>query len=315
MTTDDGTAGHVPADELTAAVAAVRAAERAAAQVDELHALLAEERLLLDELAQKLAREERDVSRLEGVSLARVVAAVRGRREEELTRERAETDAARLAVETRRYTIARLAEELDGLQRVAASGPAATARLQELLTAAESGAESAALRRNAERRGELTADITELEEALGAAVEAAHRLQGVQELLHAASGWSTYDTFFGGGLLASAVKHSRLDDATDAAAEARQSLRRLQAELADVGATADVHLPDVSAGLRAFDVWFDNVFSDVAVHTRVRDAQHDVADTARAVEAVARQMRARIDAARDELAAAEEERLRLHGVG
>ena len=84
-------------------------------------------------------------------------------------------------------------------------------------------------------RGRLHGELTEIAEAQQAAAEATDALKQVRSRLGSASAWSAYDTFFGGGAIASAVKHSRLDDAADAAARADQCLAVLRTELADVG--------------------------------------------------------------------------------
>ncbi len=92
-----------------------------------------------------------------------------------------------------------------------------------------------------------------------------------------AGSWSAYDTFFGGGLISSAVKHSRLDDAAQAAAHADRCLAVLRTELADVPdgpLTAEL---EVSGLTRFVDVWFDNFLTDFAVGRRIKQARQNAA--------------------------------------
>jgi hypothetical protein len=63
----------------------------------------------LDEARQQYAGQEKDVERLEHLSLTRVLAALHGSREDALAREKAEADAAR-------YRVAQAQQRLDAVQ-------------------------------------------------------------------------------------------------------------------------------------------------------------------------------------------------------
>jgi chromosome segregation ATPase len=129
-----------------------------------------------------------------------------GARDERLARERGEADAAR-------YRVAQAQARLRDVRR---EHQAAQQRLDQLAAAPEAYAvalaakeryltESGDPRRRsllalAEERGRLAAEVQEMTEAVQAAGAAARALAGVQDRLASASGWSTYDTFFGGWL-------------------------------------------------------------------------------------------------------------------
>ncbi|GIJ24957.1 hypothetical protein Vqi01_01190 [Micromonospora qiuiae] len=138
----------------------------------------------------------------------------------------------------------------------------------------------------------------------------------MQRKLDSASGWSTYDTFFGGGMMASAMKHSRLDDAAQAAARAERCLAALRTELADVPGI-DVIAPRLAVGglTRFVDIWFDNIFTDLAVRERITQAVHHVEQCRRLVSDVRVRLAQR--AARDPatLSAIENERKHLLASG
>jgi hypothetical protein len=110
-------------------------------------------------------------------------------------------------------------------------------------------------------------------------------LSQVQDRLGNASGWSTYDTWFGGGMIASSIKHERMDEAAQAAATADQRLAVLRTELADVG-DPGLTAPQLalSGGTKFVDVWFDNFFTDMAVADRIRQAERQVAESAQTVD-------------------------------
>ena len=136
-------------------------------------------------------------------------------------------------------------------------------------------------------------------EAAAAARDAALGLTGAREQLRKASGWSTYDTIFGGGFVSSLIKHDRIDDAATAVSGVQHSLQRLRAELIDVDLdipVAELSLP--SGTLRNFDVLFDNFLSDWMVHDHITASEHSIDAALRDV----RRMQRRLDEIDGELA-------------
>ncbi|SNT63274.1 hypothetical protein SAMN05421812_11541 [Asanoa hainanensis] len=266
-------------------------------------------------LRTRAAAEQLDVDKLEGLSLTRVLASLRGSRDDRLARERAEA-------ETARYRVADASARLAALQREQAAArarlddlahaPAAYAAVldeKERLLAASADPRRTRLLELADERGRLQGELHEIAEAVAAAQVAADDLALVQDGLRGASGWSTYDTFFGGGPLASAMKHSRLDATAAAAARADRSLAVLRTELADVP-SAEATAPHLAVdGLTRFvDVWFDNIFTDLAVRGRIQRAQENVARCAAMVDDVRGRLQRRTAAAHERLEAIAAER-------
>ncbi len=95
------------------------------------------------------------------------------------------------------------------------------------------------------------------------------------------------------------MKHDRLDKAWVAARMADESLAALRRELADVGgAGAVVPSLDIDGLTRFLDVWFDNIFTDLTVSSRIKDAKATMGDAQRAVAAVQRSLLDRRNALR-----------------
>ncbi|HEU5417599.1 MAG TPA: hypothetical protein VFV41_07880 [Streptosporangiaceae bacterium] len=274
-----------------------------------------EVRAELDRLSARYQDEQKDAERLESLSLTRVLASLRGARDDALARERAEADAARYRVAEAQALLDAVRGKLGAaLQRQArlARAPDAYAAVlaQKELHLRQSGdPRGRQLLGLADERGRLQAELTEIAEAQRAADTADEALSCVQERLGSASAWSTYDTFFGGGAISSAVKHSRLDEAAGAAARADQCLAVLRTELADVGGLA-LTAPqlEMSAGTRFVDVWFDNIFSDLAVNGRISQARRNVDSSLQVVGEVRSRLSERARQAQGRLAAIETER-------
>ncbi|MGY1843333.1 hypothetical protein [Modestobacter sp. SYSU DS0875] len=308
-------------DRLTAAADRCRRLVHARAQAEQLETEAAELDVRLAELAEQAGAEADDVRALEGVSLSRVLAALRGSRAQDLDRERAEADAARLRLQE----AVALRDRLDRqLARARAEEAALAGAGAELAAATEAKdawlqASGTAVGRRllelAAERGQLGAESVEVGEALAAAAAARDALARVQDRLGSARSWSGWDTFLGGGALASSVKHDRLDQAAAAAADADQQLRLLARELVDVPGAA-VELPALELGqlTRFVDIWFDNVFTDWQVGNRIDESLARVGELRQVVDGVG----AELDRRATELAArlgrlADERAALLHG--
>lgn len=286
-----------------------RRIESAEMQLDVTAASLNERRAAMNE-------EETDVERLERLSWTRVVAALRGNHATELERTVAERDAARYALreaEVRHQQaeaeLEAAVNRLDELGDTRARYVAALAAKEEWV-AQHAPAQATRLAEIAERRGVLEAEYRESKEADHAGVTAHKLLVSAERLLSSAKSWSSWDTFMGGGLITDMVKHGRMDDARAQLRDVDDALRRFGRELADVKVQGLPAL-ELSTMLKAFDVWFDNIFSDWMVLSRIQDAAARVDEAKAQVHAVVVGLRERRQQVSDELAALIEERERL----
>lgn len=296
---DDGLAA------VEAAEARVREGERAAARSQALAQQVEAEQAALDDLRQRAAEDEHRADSLTGVTVSHVVAMIRGNLAQQSDRAHADTLASRLELATREAAQARLVADRD----------AATLRAGQLdddrrmLDQAMQQRQHLLEQSGDPRAGELLslsqqlsgrqAEMKETGEAIAAAEAAHEALDAVARELGGAQSWSTYDTFFGGGTLSSMAKHARLEHAASAAGQAQAALRSLAAELQDVGDPASLGLPEISPGLAVMDVWFDNIFSDWMVNSRIHASRDSVAAT---IDRVAR-LQTDLDARRSKIAA------------
>lgn len=232
----------------------------------------------LADLQQRLQRETADVERLEHLSPTRLWALMKGDAEDRLMVEKAEQDAAARALaaaQQRRDAaaaeVATLRAAQDALGHVDARYAGALADLDDELQRSQ-GASAAELGDIAARLGEAAAEKREIDEASAALVAANAELVGAIALLDSAGGWSTYDTFFGGGFVTDLMKHDRIDEATAGFTRVNRALERLATELADIHATP-VDGVGISEGLAVFDVLFDNFLSDWMVREQIAQAR------------------------------------------
>jgi hypothetical protein len=262
----------------------------------------------------RLQDEDEDVQRLESMSWSRILSSLRGRRTSDLEREGAERDAAHYAVahaesldEVARRDVASLQSQLDDLGEVDRAFEAA-------LAAKEQSAEDPELARRlgdvAQRRGVLVAEDKEAREAHAAGLVARQLLLEAHRLLGSARSWSTWDTFGGGGLLTDMMKYDKLDRVAGTLREADHALAAFSRELADLqlGGVGGVQVDGLTM---AFDVFFDNIFTDLAVRSRILDAEARVGQALTAVDHTLYALTERGYAYSAELAALDAEREEL----
>jgi DNA repair exonuclease SbcCD ATPase subunit len=271
--------------DLAALADAVRAAAEARArhrrlgvQLETTGALVETRRSELAELQRRLQVEQSDVRRLETVSPTKIWATLRGDAADRLAIERAEADAARLAVAGAQARLdsaiadaAGVCGERDVLRGADDAYGDALAAYEVALRAA-GGRDAVELTAIADQLGVAAARQREITEAFNALRATKAALDEALAKLDNAGGWSTYDTLFGGGFVADIVKHSNISEATDAFTEVNRALERLSTELADLEVST-VDGVEISETLAVFDVLFDNILSDWMVLDRISEAR------------------------------------------
>ena|ERR1039457_4208451 len=113
-------------------------------------------------------------------------------------------------------------------------------------------------------------------------------------------------------MVANAIKHDRIDQAAQAAREADQRLAGLRSDLAELG-SSEPTAPrlDISAGFKFADIFFNNIFTDLAVGHQIRDAQDNVDQSVQQVNALQDRLRDQIGTVTKRLDAMEAERQQL----
>jgi hypothetical protein len=260
----------------------------------------------VQEARDRLRDEAADVERLTSLSWSRILSTLRGSHATDSEREQAEVDAARYALADAQarddlawQEVTHLQDRLDALGDVEQEHAAALAA-QEAWVTNHDPATAAGLADVAARRGALLAEDQEAREAFAAGTRAREHLERARSLLASASAWSTWDTFGGGGLLTDLVKYDRLDEVADVLRRADHALDAFSRELADLrlGGVEAVHLDSMT---RTFDVFFDNIFTDLRVRSRIQDAGRRVEHALGAVEATLQALHRRGRVIADEL--------------
>ena len=235
-------------------------------------------------LRSAYTKEQEDVDKLEGRSLASYFYNVIGKKDEKLDKEREEAYAARVkldaaereltAVKNEMATVRARLGELSGCEN--AYSRALENRREEIKILSTPEAEE--LLRLEEEIAQLDSQQKEIGEAILAGNAAFAIAEKILSELDSADGWNTWDMFGGGGLITHMTKHGHLDDAQDLVETLQDKLRSFKTELADVSINADMQV-NINGFLRFADYFFDGLFADWAVADRISESMSTVQKT------------------------------------
>ena len=227
-------------------------------------------------------KEQADVDKLEGRSLAAFFYNVVGKMDEHLDKEREEAyaaavryDAAFRELETVEQDIRRYQQEMRGLTGVEVAYLKA---LQDKRDAIKAGGSAVAqeIDRLEEQLRRCKIMGKELREAISAGTQARSTAQQICDRLDDADGYATWDKW-GGGLMADIAKHDALDQAQNGVNHLQAALRRFRTEMADVRLQADLQV-NLEGFERFADYFFDGWIVDWMVADRIRQSQRQMSD-------------------------------------
>lgn len=248
---------------------------------------------LLDRTAalEKTAmKEEADVLRLEGRSLAAFFYNVVGKMDEKLDQERREAygarvkyDAAARELQAVEQDLARCTAELNTFSlceehyRLCLEEKAAAIKA----SGSPDGFEILGLETSLQT---LECQLTELHEAADAGHTALFTAKNVQTALDHAQEMGTWD-LFGGIMFGEEYGHDHLDDAQALVEQLQVELSRFRTELIDVRLEDDI-LISLEGFSRFSDLFFDGLFADWAVLDRIGQARSQIRQTVSEIEGV-----------------------------
>lgn len=267
----------------------------------------------LSDCRRQYEEERKDVDRLERLSWSAIWSSIKGSKEEDLDREKAEAWTARLKLQEAQRQLEEVRAEI--ADRKARLDDSCEAEYQKLLQEKEREyrkkdpvlAEKLA---DIERR-ELDAatERKELNEALYAGSLVLSQIQAALSKLDDAEGWSTWD-LMGGGLVADMMKYSSMDEAQTLMEGVQSDLRRYQAELADVAREAEFSLQQ-DGFTQAMDVWFDSFFADWAVRDRIVQSGDQLRNVECRVQTMQRQLNEQLTSVQQRMDALRQERMEI----
>ena len=124
--------------------------------------------------------------------------------------------------------------------------------------------------------------LKELQEARDAANKIIEKIDRAMDYLDSAEFWGMWD-IFGGDFLSSWSKRNKIEEANEWIKDIVDSVKVLNKELKDV----DMVLPEEVSNTmndRTFDIWLDNIFTDLRVQEEIKEAMNELREFRNVVE-------------------------------
>lgn len=148
----------------------------------------------------------------------------------------------------------------------------------------------------------LATSIHEIIEAITAGNEAKRALKRALKSLEGAKDYSTWDTFLGGGIIATSLKHSKLDESEEAIHYAQRSLQRFHTELLDIQKVSIENLSIERDSFVTFaDYVFDDIFSAWSTHSKINNSIDRMGQTLQDLSNISDQLQKQLKETQDKL--------------
>lgn len=237
-----------------------------------------EEKSRFAKLENVLQKEGKDVKKLEGLSLTGLFFTILGSKEQQLEKERQEYLAVKLKYDECNNSISAIKDQLKDTKQKMNQLKDIELQHKYILKEKENfilNNNSTVAREVIQISEEITgiqSNIRELKEAIAAGNAVLEEVNHVIDSLKSAQGWGTWD-LLGGGLISTAIKHSRINDARDSVHQVQQKLLIFQRELKDL----DLCLkPGISIDIGKFtafaDYFFDGLIIDWIVQSGINNS-------------------------------------------
>lgn len=256
-------------------------------------------------LEWQLSKEQQDVIKLGKFSFANKLKEWTGKWDAQMEKEINEVAEAELKYNEAEKTVIDLEAEVARLREKMANPDfqyieedwADFLREKEMWIRQNDTVANATLQQIADDRVRIGSLKREIDEALEAGDKATQALDAALDKLGNAEGLSIWDTFLGGGIIVSAMKYSEMGSSDDLVHRAQRALRHYETELMDVQNVASESFQVNKNDIFTFtDIFFDNIFSDFMVHSRITEGKSKLNVVLRDV----RQVQDRLKRKRDE---------------
>lgn len=237
---------------------------------------LEEEKVRL--LLERYEAEALDVEHMKKDSLSVTIIKLLGKYEGRVTKETEEMLAAKMEYDKASGRVkelqgeeAELADRLRSLKQQKRSYEEELEKREQVIKSGVAGEASVKYKLLSVEQDNLSKTLVETEEALRAANKVTDTIDSASSHLDSAESWATFDVWTRGGIFSHIAKYGHLDEAQNDANRLDSQLEDLQKELKDVNFSETTGFSGIDSTTRAIDFWFDNIFTDLNVRSRIRE--------------------------------------------
>ena len=298
-------------DELSLLQAQLTYKKRLEAMLSELRSQQAILKEKVYRLEKTVDAEQKDVQKLEGISLAAIFYHLTGQMEEKLDQERREYYAARIKHAAAQRELKAVEQDIECTMEDLSDLAGCEARYVQVMEEKRIAIENAGteiseqLLEKEEYLTFLHTQERELEEAIAAGTAALRTANDVVLSLKHAEGLGVFDVL-GGGFLADMAKHETLDEAQKNVELLQVCLQKFNKELSDVVVRSDLQV-SVDRLLKFADNFFDGLLSDATVLENIRQSHTQVDQARDNILGILRKLQTRLEEVRHKQGRAKQE--------
>lgn len=254
--------------------------------------LLEEYESELKDIKAKLHKEEMDIKKFEGITLSNFLALLFHNKEEKLDKERREYIEVKIKFDQCGQKMEAALYDLNLLREKYNRVSDADIKYKKLIQEKESeiknfGSIATKQKLNSMENDRLiiSMDIKELEEAIFAGERLLGAIDSANESISSAMNWGKADIFMD-SMIISMAKHRKIDDAQIKINRIPYLVDKFKKELSDVAIVSNEISQNItfSSFTKAFDILFDNIFTDIAVQSKIENSYYKLKNLRSEVE-------------------------------
>lgn len=242
----------------------------------------------LYELEVNLKKEYKDVEKLKKLSFASILATVMSNKDEKLEKEQQEYIMAKIKydefsskVELLKENIESIKSRLETLKYCENEYKALLNKKLELIKLYGDQDKKVKLSKIEEEIEKMLLEKKEIEEAESAGKDLLRTANLARDSLNSAKNWGIFD-IAGGDMLSSIAKHNKINEAEAQFRRVSTLINRFNKELGDI----QFEGLSFSTTTIAFDIFFDNIFTDFSVQNKINSSLDNIRNLIRRVEEI-----------------------------
>lgn len=242
----------------------------------------------LAELRENLIKKEAALEKLEKMSISSLFYSILGTKQKRINEEKQEYLQAKLNYDECQDELKKLEREIGQLKLELGEISVLEKKYLGLLNQKEQmqkrgeDSNSDGIIGQSEELTKVRAKAKEIQEAIEAGRAVIAGLEKVLSHLDSAKNWGVWD-MLGGGLISTAIKHSRIDDARNAAYHVQHLLRRFEKELKDIGEIHNINI-EIDSFATFADYFFDGLIADWIVQSKINQYRENTVRLKKDVE-------------------------------
>ncbi|MEG0857318.1 MAG: hypothetical protein RSG52_12660 [Terrisporobacter sp.] len=232
----------------------------------------------LANLESQLKKELKDVENLKKLSLSSVMSTIMGNKGSKMEKEEQEYLMAKIKYDQCKSRVDLLKEDISSVETRLKSLADCETKYEDLLQIKIHLIDIDGDEVNKKKLINMEKEIDdclskakELDESIVAGNDLANEIIRCKKVLDSAKNWGTID-LFGGDFISSMAKHNKVEEAQRHFTKISNLLSKFNKELKDV----NINNLKFSTTSITFDIFFDNIFTDISVNNKINESYGDI---------------------------------------